>query len=345
MAALVAARAYRRARPVERIAEGVASLRLPAHFNPWSPRSTWLGTSLRFTRDDPWFWHMGSSTPYRADLVVIQVVPHQMRRLGDDVFRGLQGGLQHVENATWGPWEARGAWKLRIGEGRYTANTMDAPSWLALAVDPARALVLSYRVWKSSASRDDVIALLEQVMASYRPAGDVDAYFASLPRDPGAGVNVSLPVELWDPFPWEFDASGVAWLYYRLDRQWAEDPELPEQAIAVATFFRPGDAVQAAAAREILMREAGQGLADVPAATADDATVPVVHDVVHVVGARREPAWLVTRIDTARGVGLAYRPWQRDRDRAAAVAVVERSVASYRFTGDSTFFDAKPSEP
>jgi hypothetical protein len=40
-----------------------------------------------------------------------------------------------------------------------------------------------------------------------------------------------------------------------------------------------------------------------------------------------------------KGVGVAYRVWKRDTDRDAAVAVVERAMASYRFAGDEvTFF-------
>ncbi|HEX5632303.1 MAG TPA: hypothetical protein VFX50_03710 [Gemmatimonadales bacterium] len=338
-AALLAARARWQARVVERVAEGVARVRVPAHFTGWAPVSTWLGTSLRFTRDDPYFWHIGSSTPYRANLAVIQVAPRQMQRLGDDVLRHIVGALMHVEDAAW---EARDGWKLRVGGGRYTPNLMKVPSWLALAIDPGRALVVSYRVWKASASRAAVEALVETIMRSYQPALDPAEYFEALPRDITPGIRLALPAELWDPYPWVYDRSGLCWLYFRTDRHWADDPELPEQAIAVATFFRPGDAAHAAIARQLLAREAGQGLVAAPHAIAPDADAPVVAEVTHQVGERREPSWLVTRIDAARGVGLAYRAWRRDRDRDAAVRVVERALASYRFTGPPTFFDPPP---
>ena len=209
---------------------------------------------------------------------------------------------------------------------------------------------MTYRVLQTKASLDEVVALVDSVMASYRVTGDVAAHFRSVPRDLGAGVQIAFPIELTDPFPWERDDSGVLWMYFRRHRAWADDPDRPEQTEAVAAFFAPGDAAQERAARGIVARRAAGGLLD-PASARESVeragARPSAVEVVHQLAARGEPSWLASAVDPAAGVAVAYRVWSRDAGREEAVAVVERATASYRFSGNpsETFFPTPGTDP
>lgn len=331
---------FRSSRLKERALGDLALVRVPGDLDPRSPETTWLGTSLTLGRAITSFSAMGSNTPYHALLVVTQVEPRQMARLGADVVRHLYSAFEHVRDPAWEPPQARGAWTLQMAEGRYTPNNLDEPSWLARALDPSRSLAVTYRVMQSKASREDVASLMDSVMSSYRLTSDLAEHFASVTRELGAGVSIAFPIELTDPFPWEKDSSGVWSMFFRRPREWAADTAMLEQTVAVATFFRPGDAAQEQVARDILVRQAAAGIdeATLSSAVRGATTTVSVTEVEHRFDGRVEPSWLAAAVDPATGVGVTHRVWKRDADREAAIALVERAMRSYRFSGDAEFF-------
>ncbi len=327
-------------RMVERPMGELATVRVPARLQARTPTSTWAGTSFLLTRPMGGFRAMGSHSPQHESLLVTQAEPRQMRRLGEHILRHLTDAFEYTDEVIWNAPLSDPVGTIRLGSGRYTPNTLDEPAWLVVALDPLRSIVVSYRVNKNESSREAAVALVRDVLASYQVNTDVAAHFASVERDLGAGVTIAFPVELTDPFPWEFDDSGVRWMVFRRHREWAEDADRPDQTIAVSTFFRPGDTSQEQAARAILEREGAVDLTRIgPPHT--DGEIQVT-EAVHHTGDRREPSWLATGLDPARGVGVSARVWQRDGDRKAAVGLVARAIASYRFTGDAAgFFNPK----
>jgi hypothetical protein len=330
-------------RMVERSLGELAVVKVPKRLDPRAPQVTEIGTSLTLARASNSFFDIGSHTPWHTMLVVTQVEPRLARRLGADVFQYLRDdAFRHVEGERWEDAEERGAWTLQLGQGTYRPNTSGEAAWLARAYDGARGLALTYRVRHAGATRAEIAALLDEVMSSYRLTAELDTHFASVARDLGAGVHIAFPIELTNPFSWEHDASGARWMVFRRPRIWAADTTMLEQTVAVASFFAAGRRDQERAAREILAREAAAGLdlARTQAAAAQASEVAGTIEVEHRFGDRTEPAWLVVAVDPAKGIGVAYRVWKRDADREAAVAVVERAMASYRFAGDEVAFFA-----
>lgn len=336
--------AIRGNRLVDRSIGALATLRTPARLEPWDPRSTWIGTTARFSWWMNSFRAMGGSSALHEDLVVTQLDPRQMARLGQQAWREAPNARESLEDVSWEEPLARGSWTMRVGTARYVPNGLDDAAWLVEGLDPGRGLFVSYRGRQAKASRDRAVARVETVMDTYQLTGDLAAHFAAIPRDLGVGISMALPIELVDPFNEEFDPSGVVWVYFRRPAQWADDPALPEQTIAIATFFAAGHAEQESVARGILAREGHQDVvAEVESAAEPGGSE--IRLVRHRAGTREESAWLVTAVDPARGVGVAVRTWQQDATRAEAIALVERAIASYRFTGDASYFAPRRAAP
>lgn len=324
-------------RIVERPMDTLATIRVPARLEPWAPRTTWLGTTFRLSRFMNSIRAMGSSTPTHEDLVVTQVEPRQMARLGDQVLRHTHEAFEHLDDVTWEPWTTLGTARTRVGSARYIPNGLNDPAWLAQVIDAGRGLVVSYRGLQKDLSQAAATALVDSTLTSFTLTTDPATWFASVERDLGAGIHLSLPVEFFDPYTMEFDPSGLHWMLFRHHPEAVEDRVLLERALAIAAFFAPGNTTQEGTARGLLRQEmlregALQGLPD---AADGDVEVAVLH---HVVGGRSEPAWLATAFDPARGIGIALRRWQRDATREEVVGIVRRALASYRFEGDPAWF-------
>lgn len=324
-------------RLVDRPLGTLATVRVPSRLEPWALRTNWLGTHLRLSRFMNSIRAMGSSTPTHEDLVITQVEPEQLARLGDSVVRHLYGAYQHLEDVTWEPVAPRDGGTLRIGTARYTPNGLDDPAWLVEAVDRERGVVVGYRGLQHQISRGDATALVATAMTSYTLATDLSAWFASLEREVDTGVFLSLPVEFFDPYMLEVDSSGVRWMLFRHHPDAVEDQALLERALAVAAFFAPGNAEQESSARGILRQKALRE-ATVVSESESEANGLEVSVVRHDAAGESEPAWLVAGFDQARGVGMTLRLWQRDASRAEAVAIVTRALASYRIVGDLSRF-------
>lgn len=346
-ALIVAGRALGRVRGSRLIEHPIATLatmRAPARLVPWAPRTDWTGTHLRLSRFMNSIRAMGSATPTHEDLQVSQVAPRQLARLGDSVARFIHGAFEHLEDVAWAPAEVRAGKRVRVAAARYVPNGLNEPAWMVEAVDPARGLVVGYRGLQAQISREAAQALVDTVLTSYALTADLAAWFGGIERDLGAGIVLSLPVQFFDPYMLESDASGVWWMLFRHHPDAADDRDLLERALAVAAFFAPGNTRQAAAARTILRREALREATIVvePDPETDGPEVALAH---HEAAGRPESAWLVTGVDDARGVGVTLRLWQQDATRAEALAIVTRALASYRFEGDPARFAPSGGRP
>jgi len=331
-------------RLVERPIGTLATLRVPARLDPWAPTTNWLGTHFRLSRFMNSIRAMGSATPTHEDLVISQLVPAQMTRLGDRVTRHLHAAFEHLEDVAWEPWSPRAGGSVRTGTARYTPNGLDDPAWLVQRLDPGRGLAVGYRGLQKQLSRESAMALVDTALASYTLSTELTTWFGTIERDLGGGIFLSLPVEFFDPFMLEADATGLRWMLFRHHPDAAEGPELLERAVAVAAFFAPGNAAQESVARAVLRREALREATVVGAAEPEAGSLevaPVRHDAT----GRAEPAWLVMGVDAVRGVGIAIRLWQQDASREAAVLLTRRALGSYRFTGDPAFFAPSATPP
>lgn len=319
----------RGSRMVEQPLDDLAVLRVPARLRPQASRLSDVGLSMRLSSYMT-FGMPGSSTPTHEDLVIAQAEPRRAAQLGSDVTRRFANGIEHTQDITWETPTSNGDITLQVGSGRYTPNTMDRPAWVVHAFDRERSVAVLYRVLQNRASRAQAVALVDSVLASYRLVSDVAGFFAGVERDLG-GAHIAFPVELTDPFSWQRDESGVAWMFFRRHRSWADDQDLPEQTVAAAAFFQPNDAQQEQVAREVARRGVLEQLdvLDAPGRAADGVTVERAR---HRAGARTEDSWLVTGVDAGRGVAVAYRVWHRDASEAAAVATVKRALASAAVT-------------
>lgn len=325
----------------ERPISGLGIVRVPERLEPRPALlNDWYGTSFYLTRPMNSFPAMGSNAPQHENLLITQLHPVLVHRRGIELLDQFSYVFEYVKDVRWETAAPRVAYQFRYGTGRYTPNTMDEPAVLAQGFDVARGLAVSYRGLDGEITRAEVEALVDSIMASYKATVDLPTWFSAVERDLGAGVTIALPIELTDPFSWMQDPSGVHWMYFRRYRDWAEDPEVPEQSIAVTAFFEPGNVAQATATGQILSTNADGGSERIKQGTErnDDA---IVESLVHVAGGRSEPAWLAYYIDLPKGVGVAYRTWQKNMTADGAAAVVLKAVASYRFTGDSSFFKSK----
>jgi hypothetical protein len=344
--ALVAgiARGATRARPVERSVAGLATVQVPARLEPRPlPLQDWYGTSLYLTRSMNSFSAMGSNSPQHENLLITQLHPVMVHRRGADLLDQFSYVFEYTADVTWEPLVPRGTYQIRFANGRYTPNTMDTPALLAQGFDVAKGVAVSYRGLADDISREQLSQLLDQVMASYTVTANLPAYFNEVPRDLGAGITVGLPIELTDPFSLRTDPSGAVWMYFRRYREWAEDPEMPEQSVAVLAFFEPGNARQADAAQAILTANAD------PNSEVVDQEVRVhgnvsIDGVLHHAGGRAEPSWRAFRTDAGRGIAVAYRVWQKNQTAQGAADVVTRTIDSYHFSGEPGFFGPKASE-
>jgi len=326
--------ALRGNRLVEMTLGTLATVQVPARLDPWGPRTNWLGTHFRMSRFMNSIRAMGSSTPTHEDLQVSQLVPAQMARLGGEVVRRISGAFEHVEDVAWEPPVSDGAVTRRVGTARYIPNGLNEPAWLVEVVDSARGLVVGYRGLQKQISQERAVELVEGTLGSYRLATGLDTWFAGIERDLGGGMRLSLPVEFFEPYMLEADPSGLRWMLFRHHPEAAEDRDLLERVLAVAVFFAPGNAAQDSAARVILRQEPLREAVVVEAPEAGDDGIEVA-TVRHDSPGRAEPAWLVTGLDGARGVGVTLRTWHRDATREQAIGVVTRALASYRFEGNA----------
>ncbi len=315
----------------------LATIRVPARLDPWALRTNWLGAHLRMSRFMNSIRAMGSSTPTHEDLLVSQVVPSQLSRLGDSVVRHIHGAYEHLEDVAWEPVTPRVGGTLRVGTARYTPNGLDDPAWLVEAVDRERGVVVGYRGLQRQVTREEAVAVVDTALTSYTLSTDLATWFGSIERDLGGGMFISLPVELFDPYMLEADSTGVRWMLYRHHPEAAEDPAILERALAVAAFFAPGNPAQESAARAILQQEVLREATITVGPEIEPGGIAVTL-VRHASAGRAESAWLVTGFDGARGVGVSLRLWQHDATRQDAVAIVERALASYRFEGDPEWF-------
>ncbi len=318
-------------RLVERTMGTLATMQLPARLEPWEPTTNWLGTHFRLTRLIRTFLP-GSNPAYHEELEITQLVPAQWHRLGDRALAFLHGPFRSLEEVTWEEPVPVGPTTMQHGRARYRVGSLDQPARLLRVIDTARAVAVSYRMLERQGTRQDAMELVERILGSYRLTTPVAEHFAAIPRDLGGGMHLALPVEFFDPFMLEIDSSGVRWMRYRHHPDAAADPAVLERILLVAAFFAPGDPGQAAAAREIVAREASaettlrvQGEPE-----ANGVEVSLVH---HELPDRSESAWLVLQVDAGRGIAIAGRLWQQDAARAEAVALVARAMASYRLDG------------
>lgn len=323
-------------RLVDRPIGTLATVRVPARLEPWAPTTNWLGTHLRMTRLIQNFLP-GSNPTYHEDMVVTQLVPRQLDRLGSRAFGHLYDAFGGLDRIAWSEPVQEGGVTVRHGHARYTTGSVDEPARVVQLLDAERGIVVSYRTLERQGRVEESTTLARGVLDSYRLVTPLDAHFGSLERDLGGGMFISLPVEFFDPFMLETDRSGVRWRLFRHHPDAAENPALLERALAVVAFFAPGNVTQASTARAILRQEAFREatVSAEPETGADGLEVTLVR---HASAGRSESAWLVTGFDTARGVGVSLRLWQHDASRAEALAIVTRALASYRFTGEASWF-------
>ncbi len=326
-------------RLVERAIGTVATVRVPARLEPWAPTTNWLGTHLHLTR------LIGTIIPggnpaYHEDLEITQLVPDQVARRGEQLLPELFETFRSLEDISWEEATHTGARTIQHGRARYATGSHDEPARLVRVLDTELNLAITYRSLERQGPRADVMRLVDGVLDSYQQTTPLETHFASVARDLDSGIHLSLPVEFYDPFMMEFDASGARWMLFRLHPEGAEDRNRLDREVAVAAFFAPGDTSQESAARAIVHREAMQDASISAPAEAGAAGIEV-SVVRHDVPGQPEPAWLVVAVDGARGVALAVRLWQRDATREETQTIVARAIASYRFDGNAA--DAFPS--
>lgn len=337
------AKAAGRNRLVERRVAEFATVRVPERLEARPlPLNDWYGTSLYLTRAMNSFSAMGSNSPMHEALLITQLHPVIVHQRGEEVLGDFPQVFEYTSDVVWEPAAERNNYKLRFGVGHYTPNTMDKPALLAQAFDVAKGVAISYRGLAEEIDQETIGRMIDSAMASYTVTADIPTHFGAIARELAPGIMISLPIELTDPYPWQHDSSGVAWMFFRRYREWSEYPELPEQSVAVTAFFHAGNAQQAAAASRILSTNAD--------AASERLGLPRyfgdvhVEAVTHTAAGHSEPAWFAYNIDISRGVAVAYRGWQKNITAEGAADIVTRAMASYRFAGKPEFFDP-PSTP
>lgn len=326
----------RRNRFTERTVANFATVRVPRRLEQRPLLlNDWFGTSIYFTRSMNSIAAMGSSSPQHENLLVTLLHPVLVHTRGIELLDHVPQVFEYTKDVVWEPASEKNNYKLRFGVARYTPNLLDKPALLAQAFDVARGLAVSYRGLAEEINQDQIGTLIDSVMSSWKPMTDPPTWFSSIDRDLGP-VAIAFPIELTDPYPMQKDSSGVAWIFFRRYREWAEDPALPEQSIAIAVFFDPRSGPQAAAAGRVLSTNAAQEFERIGLPQ----SVGEVHveALRHAVGGHIEPAWMAYSVNISRGIGVAYRSWQKNISAEGAAQVVQRAMASYRFSGDSTFF-------
>lgn len=139
--------------------------------------SEWIGYRLdRFHT-----WAIGSGTPYRASLFVNVHAPGAADSTYDLALaaneRELNGGADD-----WKHLSRDAHWD--IGQGRYTINMLDEPTWRIKYRDPARRVSLLWQVFQKDWKKvDDAKAALQKMAASLRIVREPDfAEIADRPR-------------------------------------------------------------------------------------------------------------------------------------------------------------------
>lgn len=144
---------------------------------PANEHADWVGFRLdRFHN-----WAVGSGTPYRAALFVNVHAEGSPGSAYDAALaaneRDLNGGAddwqQLVRDAQW-----------EIGQGRYTVNMLDEPTWRIKLRDPARRVSLLWQVFQKDWKKlDDAKEALQAMAGSLRIVEEPDfAEIADRPR-------------------------------------------------------------------------------------------------------------------------------------------------------------------
>lgn len=124
-------------------------------------RASWV--SFRMSRVHP--WAMGSSTPYRAYLYIAVHAPSAAKASYDEARKeaaaemngGADGWKQVEKNERWD-----------IGEGRYTVNLLNEPTWRIAYRDPSRRVSVLWQVYQKDWSLDDARAAVLKMVASVK---------------------------------------------------------------------------------------------------------------------------------------------------------------------------------
>lgn len=154
------------------------------------PRRARLGQPGRVAEHSEWIgyrldrfhtWAIGSGTPYRASLFVNVHAPGAADSTYDLALaaneRELNGGADD-----WKHLSRDAHWD--IGQGRYTINMLDEPTWRIKYRDPARRVSLLWQVFQKDWKKvDDAKAALQKMAASLRIVREPDfAEIADRPR-------------------------------------------------------------------------------------------------------------------------------------------------------------------
>lgn len=140
--------------------------RLDAPF-VFEERATWVG--YRMSRVHT--WAMGSGTPYRANLFIALHAPGATKASYDEALkraeRELNGGAEG-----WKQVETHDQWD--IGQGRYTINMLNEPTWRIKYRDPSRRVSVLWQVYQKDWSLDDARAAVLKMVASVRVLREPD---------------------------------------------------------------------------------------------------------------------------------------------------------------------------
>lgn len=149
----------------------VASVRVPRKARLDDARArdehpTWV----TFRMDRVHTWAMGSGTPYRANLFIIL---HAQNATAASYADGLKAAERELNGGAdgWRTIESGDRWE--VGQGRYTVNMLNEPTWRLKYRDPSRRVSALWQVyqkdWSLDEARKALVAMVESVQRTREP--------------------------------------------------------------------------------------------------------------------------------------------------------------------------------
>lgn len=137
---------------------------------------TWV--TFRMDRVHP--WAMGSGTPYRANLFIILHAQHATAASYADGLKAAERELNGGADG-WRLIESGDRWE--VGQGRYTVNMLNEPTWRLKYRDPSRRVSALWQVYQKDWSLDEARKALVTMVESVHRRREPDfAEIADRPR-------------------------------------------------------------------------------------------------------------------------------------------------------------------
>lgn len=149
----------------------VATIRVPRKARLDDPHlrsehASWV----TFRMDRVHTWAMGSSTPYRANLFVNLHAPNAAPSSYAEALKTAERELNGGRDG-WRVMAANDRWE--VGQGRYTVNMLNEPTWRLKYHDPSRRVSALWQVyqkdWSLEEARKALVTMVESVQRMREP--------------------------------------------------------------------------------------------------------------------------------------------------------------------------------